>query len=61
MNFAEMTEERSESAMTVRDLIEGLREYDPDDVVWADGCDCCNPVTHIEHDTGRVMLSVDLT
>ena len=59
MNFAETIEKRSESAMTVRDLIEGLRGYDPDDVVWADGCDCSNPVVSIEHDTGRVLLAVD--
>ena len=60
MSFAEMIEKRSESAMTVRDLIAALQDEDPDDVVWADGCDCCNPVTHIEHDTGRVMLAVEL-
>lgn len=60
MNLAEMIEKRSESAMTVRDLIDGLRECDPDDVVWADGCDCSNPVTHIEHDTGRVTLAVKI-
>lgn len=60
MNWDQIAEKRSDKAMTVRDLIEDLQTYDPDDVVWADGCDCSNPVSHTEHDTGRVLLAVDL-
>ena len=57
--FADLMEERSAKAMKVRDLIAELSEHDPDDAVWADGCDCSNPVVLIEHDTGRVLLAVD--
>ena len=51
---------RGQKAVTVAALIAALKQMPQDAKVWADGCDCCNPVSGatVEED-GRVTLGVE--
>lgn len=51
--------DREAVAITVTDLIKALSDCDPNARVWADGCDCCNPVTLVQSEGQRVTLEVN--
>lgn len=55
-----LIEVRGESAVTVAELIAALKQMPQDAKIWADGCDCCNPVTGATVDEdGKVTLEVE--
>lgn len=46
--------------MTVQELIDLLMAVeDKTGEVWADGCDCCNPVIGVDVDGNSVTMRVD--
>lgn len=56
-----ITQRRSMGALTVQQVIDALTAIEDKTLpVWADGCDCSNPVTALTVDHGIAMLGVRL-
>lgn len=53
-------ERRNAQAMTVQQVIDKLSALPPDLKVWANGCDCTNPVTEILAGQETVVIEVGL-
>lgn len=58
VSIEDMIAARGAAAVTVADLVTVLQQMPQDAKVWADGCDCCNPVVGATVDGGRVTLDV---